>query len=165
MMLATIDFWIWVIIFVAVAISKLWSQLQPPANEEEPTESAPPEPPPKLPAARQIKRGPPAAPPPPIQEQWGEAPKTLRDFLEQVRQQTEPRVTPPKPSPAPVPVAKPVKPAPAPVPAEALKPTPAALVERKPTRATRWAEALRDRANLRNIIIGAEVIGPPKGVQ
>jgi hypothetical protein len=25
-----------------------------------------------------------------------------------------------------------------------------------------WAEALRDRNNIRNIIISAEIIGPPK---
>jgi hypothetical protein len=30
------------------------------------------------------------------------------------------------------------------------------------SRASQWMEALRDRNNIRNIIISAEIIGPPK---
>jgi hypothetical protein len=30
------------------------------------------------------------------------------------------------------------------------------------SRALQWMEALRDRNNVRNIIISAEIIGPPK---
>ncbi len=33
------------------------------------------------------------------------------------------------------------------------------------SRADRWTEALRDRANLRNIILAKEIIGPPKALQ
>jgi hypothetical protein len=34
----------------------------------------------------------------------------------------------------------------------------------KVSRAAQWIEALRDRQNLRNIIIAAEIIGPPKAL-
>jgi hypothetical protein len=44
-----------------------------------------------------------------------------------------------------------------PVMAEAPAPSP-------PSRASQWAEALRDRQNIRNIIISAEIIGPPKAM-
>ncbi len=35
----------------------------------------------------------------------------------------------------------------------------------KPTRASRWTEALKDRSNLRNIIIAKEIIGRPIGLR
>lgn len=60
-----------------------------------------------------------------------------------------PPVATPKPSPAP-------EPAPAPV----HKPAPPA--PEPATRTSQWAAALRDRSNVRNIIIASEIIGPPK---
>jgi hypothetical protein len=160
MHLAAIDSWIWVIIFVVVAISKMWSQFQQPADDDEqPAEPVATKPPPKLPAARTIQRGPPAPPPPLIEEKWGEAPKSLRDFMEQMRRQMEPPppVVKAKPVAAPLPVAKPVAP---PIPKSAPV---SAVVVPKPARAAPWVAALRDKRNVRNIIIGAEVLGPPKG--
>jgi hypothetical protein len=42
-------------------------------------------------------------------------------------------------------------------------PSPSPNAEPEPTPASIWAEALRDKQNLRHIIIAAEIIGPPKG--
>jgi hypothetical protein len=42
-------------------------------------------------------------------------------------------------------------------------PPPAALTKPRPERASAWAENLRNRHTLRQIIISAEIIGPPKG--
>ena len=41
-------------------------------------------------------------------------------------------------------------------------PAPAATPA-QPTRSAQWAAALRDKQNVRNIIISAEIIGPPRG--
>jgi hypothetical protein len=41
--------------------------------------------------------------------------------------------------------------------------SPSPIAEPQPTPASIWAEALRDRQNLRRIIIAAEIIGLPKG--
>jgi hypothetical protein len=65
-----------------------------------------------------------------------------------------PKVEPPKRVPTEVP-ATPPAPAPAPV--------PTATHSRRFDRSARWAAALRDKQNVRNIIISAEIIGRPKG--
>ena len=54
-------------------------------------------------------------------------------------------------------------PPPPPAPPEPVA-TPA-TVPAKPSRKNPWAEALRDRQNIRNIIISAEIIGPPKSMK
>lgn len=171
---AGIDSWIWVIIFVVVAASKLWSQFQQKTEGgDQASEPMASKPPPILPVGRQelpsahpIPRGPTAAPSSSsIEEKWGEAPKSLRDFMEQMRRQMQPpvaRPAPPSVATAPLPVAEPVAPA-EPVPAPEPEPVPAPTVVSEPSRASRWSAAMRDKQNVRNIIIGAEVLGPPKG--
>jgi hypothetical protein len=61
---------------------------------------------------------------------------------------------PPTPPPAPSPS---LQEAAAPVPTPVSAPAPA-----QPSRASQWMEALRDRQNIRNIIIAYEIIGPPR---
>ena len=57
------------------------------------------------------------------------------------------------------------KPAAAPPPAEpAAAPVAKTPVPEPPRRSSPWVVALRDRQNLRNIIISAELIGPPRGL-
>jgi hypothetical protein len=60
---------------------------------------------------------------------------------------------PPAPPRRPEPVAQTI---------EAKQPITAALVPAQTSRASQWMDALRDRNNIRNIIISAEIIGPPK---
>jgi hypothetical protein len=93
-------------------------------------------------------------------EGWRIDPEQIRRFVEQLSGQ--PQATP-QPPVAPPPIHE--APAPAPMPEPV-----ATAAETKPTipvttsRASQWAEALRDRQNIRNIIISAEIIGPPKAV-
>ena len=42
-------------------------------------------------------------------------------------------------------------------------PKPVTAQPAQPSRSSQWAAALRDRQNMRNIIISAEIIGPPRG--
>ena len=42
-------------------------------------------------------------------------------------------------------------------------PKPVATPPVQPSRSSHWAAALRDRQNIRNIILSAEIIGPPRG--
>jgi len=99
----------------------------------------------------------------------------IRELLDQVRQGAQPsapapgapppiRETTSAPPPAPA-VPRPIReavssPPPAPKPPS---PSPSPIAEPQPTPASVWAEALRDKQNLRRIIIAAEIIGPPKG--
>lgn len=86
-------------------------------------------------------------------------PKPWRDLVSQMQQQLQPPVAAlpakarPVPAPAPVPATTPVP-----------SPTPVAVAESKPSRGAIWREALRDKNNFRNIIISAEIIGPPKAL-
>jgi hypothetical protein len=96
-------------------------------------------------------------------EGWKIDPEQIRRFVEQLSGQ--PRSTPQPPVAAPPPVQKAPTPAPEPIVATAAETKPAmAEAEAPPTssRAAQWAEALRDKQNIRNIIISAEIIGPPK---
>ena len=140
------DFWIWVIIMLVVAVSKGLGKLQEMAQEEPTEKPATPRP------TRSVRRRPPVQqppqPPPPLRE-WQAAPETVRNFVQEVTRIAQP--VPPASTPAPAP-------APAPRPPPVARPAQA-----RATRAAQWREALRDRNNVRNIIIGAEVLGPPKG--
>lgn len=115
---------------------------------------------------------------PPPRETWRVDPEQIRRFMEQLSGQPrqagrgQPRPAPPPiahppvrkaealapPPPAPA-KPEPVSAAPAPEPAMAGAPA------SSPSRAAQWAEALRDRQNIRNIIISAEIIGRPKVFQ
>lgn len=106
-------------------------------------------------------------------EGWRVDPEQIRRFVEQLSGQPrqagrgQPPSTPQPPvTPPPIQKATPPAPAPTPEPAAALSDTKPTMAEAPaPTatsRASRWAEALRDKQNIRNIIISAEIIGPPK---
>ena len=136
--------WIWVIIFVVVALSQGWKKVseQMGGGEEEP---APPRPAPKRPP-RPLNKQP---------EVWRVGDNLLREFVEQVRQ---------VPAPPPIRLATPVPAAPPPPPPAPEKPAPPVVSHRAPSRASIWGTALRDKSNLRNVILSAEIIGPPKGL-
>jgi len=98
---------------------------------------------------------------------WKVDPEQIRRFIEQLS--GEPQATAPPPV-APPPIQEAPAPPPAPVPTTALTatmPTMAEVLARPstPSRAAQWTEALRDRQNIRNIIISAEIIGLPKALR
>jgi hypothetical protein len=96
-------------------------------------------------------------------EGWKIDPEQIRRFVEQLSGQ--PPSTPPPPVASPPPVQKAPPPTPEPVAAAAPESQPVMAEAPAPpatSRAAQWAEALRDRQNIRNIIISAEIIGPPK---
>ena len=149
------DFAVWLIIAIIVAVGKLWNKFVATQSDEEET---PPTPPPVRRAARP-QSGPVSSPAPPMPRPVITEPhdredsgKDLRDFMERLTRPPQPK---PVAAPAPPPKPPPAEPAAAPV---AKTPVP-----EPPRRPSRWAEALRDRQNLRNIIISAEIIGPPRG--
>lgn len=149
MFLASADFIVWFIIAIVVMISKAYNKFQE-SNEadEEPASPPLPRPRPRPVAPFPKARPAPASAPPVI----ANVPAAVRDLVNRLAQPTRPTPAPP---PAPV---KPAEPEPAkPVPAAAALPPP------PPSRSSQWATALRDRSNVRNIIIAAEIIGPPKG--
>ncbi|MEI6083858.1 MAG: hypothetical protein WCS70_06110 [Verrucomicrobiota bacterium] len=141
MKLAGADLIVWAIIAIVVAIAKGFGKFATPADEEpEPDDVAPPLP---RPRSRPVTRNIPA-PAGPIQ---------IREMMERLAQ--------PKRPVAPPPLVTPVDPAPKAPPAP--KPAPVAAEAPRTNRSSQWATALRDRSNVRNIIIAAEIIGPPKG--
>ncbi|HUJ70853.1 MAG TPA: hypothetical protein VLZ30_01325 [Verrucomicrobiae bacterium] len=97
----------------------------------------------------------------------------IRQFVEQLSGKPQRQQPPPPPLPPPIqpPVSRrSVRKAAPPPPPPKTEPAVAAPVATQtvaaaptqPSRAWQWMEALRDRNNVRNIVIGAEVIGPPK---
>jgi hypothetical protein len=153
---ASLD-WIWVIIFVVIALSQGWKKMaeQTGGDDDEP---APPRPPTKRPPRPLPVR--PAAPPP-LHKQpdiWRVGEEKVREYIETVRQAAAP---PPIRQATPVPVAPP---APAPEPVKPAPTPPPVVTHRQPSRASIWATALRDKENLPNVILSAEIIGPPKGL-
>jgi hypothetical protein len=97
----------------------------------------------------------------------------IRHVVERMSRKPQPLATAPLPLPPP-PVAKaetfpPPPPAPPPAPSPSLQeapastPPPANAPPPPPSsRASQWMEALRDRQNIRNIIVAYEIIGPPR---
>jgi colicin import membrane protein len=182
---ADLDTLIWLIIFVMVALAKGWSKLQQSIDKDS-TESK--EAPPVAPVRRQPRPPPPVARTaprtarlpvgPPPREAWRVDPEQVRRFIEQLSGKPQP-VPPPPVAPPPVRKMEAARPRPAPPerPEQPPKPEPAAAapVAKPPIpaspmpaptpRAALWAEALRDKQNIRNIIISAEIIGPPKVFQ
>jgi len=182
--LANIDGVIWVIIFVVVALVKGFTKLQKPADEdttdldETPRVTLPGTPrrqPQPRPVVAQAQRAPPklqrtAAPmgPRPVTGPKSEVRRIdadqIRRFIEQLSglPASQPPVVPP-----PIPTAAPPPPPPEPEPVtdapdtkQTIMNTPAPV---QPSRAAQWAQALRDRQNVRNIIIASEIIGAPRG--
>jgi hypothetical protein len=189
MKLADIGALIWVIIFVMVSLAKGWSKLQRSIDDdsskpEETPSVARPKPqgtPPRLqprpaitPTPRVYRPSPPqrAAPrttfPRVPTSMFGErkvSTDEIRRFVEQLSGKPQPPPPPPV-APPPVPRAEPAPLAPRPEPVTAAPVATQTVVESpapgQTSRALQWMEALRDRQNIRNIIISAEIIGPPK---
>ena len=117
-------------------------------------------------------------------DRWQVDPEQIRRFMEQLSGQARPTPTPPitqppvpkaaaptRPPPPPPPTPAPTAAEPEPAMAEAAPAaaptqpvTAAAPAPSTPSRASQWADALRDRQNIRNIIISYEIIGPPKAL-
>jgi hypothetical protein len=188
--LADIEPLIWLIIFVVVAVAKGWSKLQQSTDDDSSAGDEPPPlvpPRPQAPPPRPRLQPRPVAPPmarPPIRPQQPAARRAapprvpvpvrserkvdagqIRRLVEQLGD--KPQLAPPVPAP-PRPVAKAEPPPPPPQPEPAPSATPApqtiAATPAQPlrSRGSLWMEALRDRQNIRNIIIAYEIIGPPK---
>ncbi len=148
--------WIWLIVLGVVwllqFLFKRWS-----AGEGD---EAPPVPKPKPKRGPQRRREPVGQAKSPRDVSGGRqsAVNQIRELVDQLRQGAQP----PAPAPAaPPPIRETVS---GPPPAPKLPPpSPSPIAEAQPTPASVWAEALRDKQNLRRIIIAAEIIGPPKG--
>ena len=100
---------------------------------------------------------------------WRVDAKQIRRFTGQLRDPLQP--TPPPIAHPPVQEVEATVPPPLPPKMESTEATAATkqtTVEAPPasrvSRAAQWIEALRDRQNLRNIIIAAEIIGPPRAL-
>jgi hypothetical protein len=179
---------IWAIIFVVVALVKGFTKLQKPAADdpsdldETPPVAVPrlprpqsrPQPQPRPPIAS-TQRLPPslqrtAAPmgPRPIAAPTSGAGKIdadqIRRFIEQLSGQSvpQPPVIPPQ-APSTLPAPPPPKPEPVQDTPDTEQTIAEAPAPAQSARTTQWSQALRDRQNIRNIIISAEIIGPPKG--
>ena len=189
--LANIDVLVWLIIFVMVAIAKGWSKLQQPTDDDSSeSDGAPPvvrprpqiqrprpQPQPRPAVAPVPRTNYPSPPrtvprptdrpiPPPTRGEWKVDADQIRRFIDQMSGKAQP---PPPPPPVPhpparevVPPAPPPQPEPAPDAPVATQTTAKAPAPAQVSRASQWAEALRDRNNIRNIIIAAEIIGPPR---
>ena len=181
---ASLDVVVWLIVFAMVAVAKGWGKLQKQIDEDssESKETPPvvrpqmqrPRPqmrPMASPMARPVsppQRTAPGTARPPVgtpapREAWRIDPEQIRRFVEQVSGQTRP-VPPPIPQPRADKVEA-AGPPPTPEPAAAApvaKTVTDETASSRTSRAVQWAEALRDKQNIRNIIISAEIIGPPK---
>jgi len=100
---------------------------------------------------------------------WRVDPEQVRRFMEQLSGQARP-VSPPPVAPPPVrqvealaPHTPPAEPEPA-LAAPVIEAAQTSAPSPSFSRAAQWAAALRDRQNVRNIIISYEIIGPPKAV-
>jgi hypothetical protein len=163
--------WLWLIVFV---VAWLWPVIRKVRSAGERDK------PPPAPKAKP-KRRPQTRREPVSQDQRFGGRKAVVDQIRVLVDQIRRGAQPPAPGPgAPAPIreaASAPEPAPAPAvpppiretvsgapPASKLPPpSPSRIPEPEPTPASIWAEALRDRQNLRRIIIAAEIIGPPKG--
>ena len=187
---ANIDVLVWLVIFVIVAIAKGWSKLQQPADDDSsksgesppvvrPGQQIPrprprPQPRPAVapipratrPLPRTVPRTATGPVPAPARGEWKVDADQIRRFIDQMSGKVQtPLPLPPVPPPlareaeppAPPPQPEPAHTAPAATESPAKAPAPV-----QASRASMWAEALRDRNNIRNIIISAEIIGPPK---
>jgi hypothetical protein len=181
---------IWLIIAVMVSLAKGWSKLQESKESQSPeSDDAPPPVQPRTPVRRAQPRLPaapiPRAAPPAIRRRVPQprpvstppgrkvSADDIRHVVEQMGRKPPPLAPAPLPPPAPlvakaeaIPPPSPTPPPPpAPSPPEASVPAQAAGGAPAPaeaSRASEWMEALRDRQNLRNIIISYEIIGPPR---
>ena len=161
MNLAGIDVLVWVIIAVVVALSQGWKQLT--QGSESPVEDEPASPRPLRPTrparapSRATARPQATAPPVATARTWRVDPAELETYRRQLARRLEAQPTVPPPIVEVVPPPVPVPPVPAPLPAAA----PAPVVQTTP--ASPWVEPLRNPRHVRQFLIAAEILGPPKG--
>ena len=161
--------WLWLIVFV---VAWLWPMIRKVLSAGER------EKPPPVPQAKPKRR--PQARREPVDQAkpFGgrrEVADQIRELVDQMRRGAQPpmpashapapireTVSAPRPAlGAPPPIRELVSaPPPAPKP---LPPLPSPIAEPQTTPASVWAEALRDKRVLREIVVAAEIIGPPKG--
>ncbi len=152
------DVWFWLIVAVFVLVSKIAGKLKASGETEE--SPAPPTRP--RPAPRRVR------PPPPVipraqPREWKAKADELQEFLKRVQQPAPPSPPPAKPAPVAQPAPHPRLAEPPPLPPKPAKTPEPALTGI--SRSAQWTAALRDRQNIRNIIIATEIIGPPKAEQ
>jgi hypothetical protein len=167
--------WIWIIIVIVAAIAqglgKLKKEDDSPDVEEPPVVITRKKRPPVSQTTRRPVRSqmtPPLGekrnlppPAPPVTETWQVDSENLRDFIEQAtrpKSRREPVMLPPRAVPPPPPM---------PEPEVSAKPVrrEAPAAKAAPARSAQWTAALRDRSNLRNIIIASEIIGQPRSLR
>jgi hypothetical protein len=171
---------IWLIVFVMVAIGKGLSKLQQSTKDDSSTEDdAPPvvRPRPRIPQPRPPPvMAPMARPAPKAGSRMPTPPRTstptprgrnvdadgIRRFVEQLGGKPQPPVTPAPARKAAPPPAPPRRPEPVAQTTDVNQQIAATSAPTQTSRASQWTEALRDRNNVRNIIISAEIIGPPR---
>ena len=136
---------------------------------------------PRVASTTRSAQAPGAAPPPVKKGNWRVPLDDLQDFLNDMEhkagEMTQPRPPVPAPqlqrrieaakvaTPPPVPTRPTAQPAAHPTTAPKVETRIPAPARRRNVRATQWREALGDRRNVRNIIIAAEIIGPPKSLR
>lgn len=141
------EFWIWLIIVVIMAIAKGFEKLAE-ASRQPPSEQAPPVPP----VSQPERKRPPRA-----------------------RQPKPHRAPPPVRPKAPPPVVSPPVEAVASLPGFPQPPQPAGLTStpqvaamppsRRSERARLWASVLRDRQTLGSLVVAREILGPPRSLR
>jgi len=181
---------IWLIIFVVISLAKGWSKLQQSQEKSlpEPDDDGPPPVPAKPPVPRPqprpvtvpvprvpravppvMRRAMPPSAPVPVRAARKVNADDIRRVVEKMSRKPQPAAPPPLPShsvPAP-PVAGAEPPPPPPLPSPLEAPAQAQTIADAPvpaqsSRASQWTDALRDRQNIRNIIVSYEIIGPPR---
>lgn len=164
MKLAGIDLIVWLIIIVVVSIAQGWKKLQEQGGGESSEEETPPPTPrprpqrPPRPASQPPRPGLPA---PPVvgapADSWRVEQDKLEEYRKRLAEKLRAKVAAPPPL---VEVVKPVAPAaPPPAPKRVVRPMP------KPRPVSPLIARLRNPRTAREFIIGAEILGPPKGVR
>jgi hypothetical protein len=144
------DWVFWLIVIVVFVLPRLLREL-PKILEQRRKRTPPPQPQPVSQPKLSTK----------VQSKLLAAADQIRRALQQLEQQAQPPVSA---APAAEPVQK-VVPPPPPVPEAPPQPRPtAAPAKARPPRAPAWAQSLRNKHNLRQAIVAAEIIGPPKGM-
>jgi hypothetical protein len=168
MKLASGEVIVWLIVAIVVAVTNGLKKLaNPTASNQESVE--PVRPPDRPPAVRPPADDRPVLqnPPPivrPTNTEMRPEPRDLREFMERLSRpapaapappvvKKRPPAAPPKPAPVAQQVAMATE---APLKAAGPAPSPANLN-------SQWTDALRDRKNLRNVVIAMEILGPPRG--
>jgi len=175
---------------VVIAISKGWSKLHQSTDDSSSDADEPPLVSPRRQTPPRARLQPRPIPPPtvrrPVPPRLPTRPRAMpprvpapvpaerkvKADAEQIRRLVEEMVAKPPPAP-PVPVptqpvatVEPPPPPPQPEPALTATAVPQTIADAPAppprSRSSQWMEALRDRQNVRNIIIAVEIIGPPK---